>query len=56
MLLSIIIGKGFYVIQRKVFPRGEGAELARRMRCHRAESVARFSFVAALCDVEANKE
>jgi hypothetical protein len=29
-------------------PRGEGAELARRMRCHRAESRARLSFVTVL--------
>ena len=40
----------------KAFPRGEGAELARRMRCHRAKSRAGYGFSAILLDVQANNK
>ena len=52
-------GEGFYVrgpAHSGAFPRGEGAELARRMRCRREESLAGLGFSAVLCDESEKKK
>ena len=52
-------GEGFWFAvlhMPRAFSRGEGAELARRMRCHRAEIFVRFSFVSVLFDVQAKQK